>query len=59
MAAKDGEPSKIVYEVADLWFPVVILAQQGLHPDAVLAELARRLASSDYSKPSAIASEGI
>lgn len=43
MAAKDGEKDKIVYEIADLWFhTLVLLAQQGLHPDAVLAELARR-----------------
>jgi len=43
MAAKDGEPDKIVYEVADLWFhTMVLLAQQGLGPDAVLAELDRR-----------------
>jgi len=43
MAAKDGEPEKIVYEVADLWFhTLVLLAQQGLGPDAVLAELDRR-----------------
>ena len=43
MAAKDGEPDKIVYEVADLWFhTLVLLAQQGLGPDAVLAELDRR-----------------
>lgn len=43
MAAKDGEPDKIVYEVADLWFhTLLLLAQQGLGPDAVLAELDRR-----------------
>jgi phosphoribosyl-ATP pyrophosphohydrolase len=43
MAAKDGDKDKIVYEIADLWFhTLVLLAQQGLHPDAVLAELARR-----------------
>ena len=43
MAAKDGAPEKIVYEVADLWFhSMVLLAQQGLGPDAVLAELDRR-----------------
>lgn len=43
MAAKDGEKDKIVYEIADLWFhTLVLLAQQGLHPDAVLTELARR-----------------
>lgn len=43
MAAKDGVPEKIVYEVADLWFhTLVLLAQRGLGPDAVLAELDRR-----------------
>jgi phosphoribosyl-ATP pyrophosphohydrolase len=43
MAAKDGDPAKIVYEVADLWFhTLVLLAHQGLSPDDVLAELARR-----------------
>ncbi|MBK5963252.1 phosphoribosyl-ATP diphosphatase [Thiocystis minor] len=43
MAAKDGVPEKIVYEVADLWFhTLVLLAQQGLGPAQVLAELDRR-----------------
>lgn len=43
MAAKDGDKQKIVYEIADLWFhTLVLLAQQGLHPDDVLHELARR-----------------
>ncbi len=43
MAAKDGDSNKIVYEVADLWFhTLVLLAQQDLHPDLVLDELARR-----------------
>lgn len=43
MAAKDGAPDKIVYEVADLWFhTLVLLSQQGLHPNQVLAELDRR-----------------
>jgi phosphoribosyl-ATP pyrophosphohydrolase len=43
MAAKDGVPDKIVYEVADLWFhSLVLLAQQGLGPQQVLAELQRR-----------------
>lgn len=43
MAAKDGVPDKIVYEVADLWFhTLVLLSQQGLHPNQVLAELDRR-----------------
>jgi len=43
MAAKDGEPKKIVYEVADLWFhSMIALAHFGLKPADVLAELARR-----------------
>ncbi len=47
MAAKDGVPEKIVYEVADLWFhSMVLLAQQNLHPDDVLEELQRRFGTS-------------
>jgi phosphoribosyl-ATP pyrophosphohydrolase len=43
MAAKDGDRDKIVYEMADLWFhSLVLLADRGLHPDDVLAELDRR-----------------
>lgn len=43
MAAKDGIPEKITYEVADLWFhSLVLLAHQGLGPDDILRELERR-----------------
>jgi len=43
MAAKDGEPDKIIYEVADLWFhTLVLLKQQNLEPQQVLDELERR-----------------
>ncbi len=43
MAAKDGVPEKIIREVADLWFhTLILLAHQGLGPQAVLDELARR-----------------
>jgi len=43
MAAKDGVREKIIYETADLWFhSLVLLAQQGIHPDEILNELARR-----------------
>lgn len=43
IAAKDGDSEQIVYEMADLWFHcMVLLAQQGLGPDAVLQELQRR-----------------
>lgn len=43
MAAKDGDPEKILYEVADLWFhTLVLLKQQNLEPQQVLDELERR-----------------
>ncbi len=43
MAAKDGEPDRIVSETADLWFHcLVALTHYNLRPEAVLAELARR-----------------
>ncbi len=51
MAAKDadhgGDKSKIVYEVADLWFHcMVALAHYGLTPAQVVAELERRAGTS-------------
>jgi phosphoribosyl-ATP pyrophosphohydrolase len=43
MACKDGEPERIVAEVADLWFHTLLaLAAHGLAPGDVLAELERR-----------------
>ena len=43
MACKDGDPGRVVAEVADLWFHTLIaLAQHGLAPADVLAELRRR-----------------
>ena len=43
LAAKNGDPEHLVYETADLWFhTLVMLAHQGLGPDAVLNELHRR-----------------
>ncbi len=43
MAAKDGAPERVVAEVADLWFhTMLVLAQFGLKPADVLAELERR-----------------
>ncbi|MGC9162950.1 MAG: bifunctional phosphoribosyl-AMP cyclohydrolase/phosphoribosyl-ATP diphosphatase HisIE [Thiomonas sp.] len=43
MAAKDGNAEKILYETADLWFhSLIALAQHGLTPQQVLAELERR-----------------
>ena len=43
MACKDGDPARVVAEIADLWFHTLIaLAQHGLSPADVLAELRRR-----------------
>jgi len=43
MAAKDGDPEKVIYETADLWFhSMVLLAHMGLGPEEVLTELERR-----------------
>jgi len=43
MACKDADPSKIVYETADLWFhSMIALAYHGIRPEQVLQELARR-----------------
>jgi len=47
MAAKDvdagADKTKLVYEVADLWFhTMVALTHYGLRPEDVVAELARR-----------------
>jgi phosphoribosyl-ATP pyrophosphohydrolase len=43
MACKDGERTKIVAEVADLWFHTMLaLSAFGLRPADVLAELQRR-----------------
>lgn len=54
MAAKDGEKDKIVYETADLWFhSMVLLAQQGLGPQDVLAELQRRFGLSGLEEKAA------
>jgi len=53
MAAKDvahgGEKDKLIYEVADLWFhTMILLADQELSADDVLAELARRFGVSGH-----------
>jgi phosphoribosyl-ATP pyrophosphohydrolase len=54
MAAKDGVPDKMIYEVADLWFhSLVLLAHQGLGPGPVLAELDRRFGLSGIAEKAA------
>ena len=43
LAAKEGEPAKIIHETADLWFhTLILLAHTGLGPDDILNELGRR-----------------
>ncbi|MBK8182662.1 MAG: phosphoribosyl-ATP diphosphatase [Candidatus Competibacteraceae bacterium] len=47
LAAKNGDPQHLIHETADLWFhTLVMLAHQGLGPDAVLSELQRRFGTS-------------
>jgi phosphoribosyl-ATP pyrophosphohydrolase len=54
LAAKDGEREHLVYEVADLWFHcLILLAHQGLGPEAVLAELERRFGMSGLMEKTA------
>lgn len=43
MAAKDKQAERIIAETADLWFHcLVVLTENGLRPEQVMAELARR-----------------
>lgn len=66
MAAKDadhgGDRSKILYEVADLWFhSMIALAHYGLRPADVIAELERREGTSGIEEKAlrkALAREG-
>lgn len=54
IAAKDGDKAQIVYETADLWFhTLVLLAQQDLGPNDVLAELERRFGLSGLDEKAA------
>lgn len=54
IAAKNGDAEQIIYETADLWFhTLVMLAHQGLGPDAVLAELQRRFGTSGHEEKAA------
>ena len=55
IAAKDaaisGDCSDVIYETADLWFhSMVMLAQLGQHPQAVLDELDRRFGLSGHGE---------
>ena len=54
IAAKNGDPELLVRETADLWFhTLVMLAHQGLGPDAVLNELQRRAGVSGLAEKAA------
>jgi phosphoribosyl-ATP pyrophosphohydrolase len=54
LAAKTGDPRQLTHEVADLWFhTLVLLKHQGLTPDAVLDELARRFGISGLDEKAA------
>ncbi len=54
MAAKDGDPDRIVAECADLWFHcLVMLAQYGIRPERVLCELERRAGTSGIEEKAA------
>jgi phosphoribosyl-ATP pyrophosphohydrolase len=54
LAAKNGDPEHLVRETADLWFhTLVMLAHQGLGPDAVLNELHRRFGTSGLAEKAA------
>ncbi len=51
IAAKGDDDDALVYEVADLWFhTLVLLAERGLHPRQVLAELERRTGVSGHEE---------
>ena len=51
IAAKSGDKAQIVYETADLWFhTMVMLANEGLGPKDVLAELQRRFGVSGHEE---------
>jgi phosphoribosyl-ATP pyrophosphohydrolase len=62
MAGKDADRPKIVAEMADLWFHCLVALQAyGLHPQAVLDELARREGLSgleEFALRKALAREG-
>jgi phosphoribosyl-ATP pyrophosphohydrolase len=51
IAAKSGDAKAVIHETADLWFhTLVLLAQQNLKPEDVLAELERRFGTSGLAE---------
>ena len=54
IAAKDGDPQRILHETADLWFHcLVLLVYKEINPGAVLAELERRFGRSGIAEKAA------
>ena len=54
LAAKGDSPQHLVSETADLWFhTLVMLAERGLGPEPVLAELERRFGLSGLEEKAA------
>ncbi|MDA8390110.1 MAG: phosphoribosyl-ATP diphosphatase [Gammaproteobacteria bacterium] len=54
IAGKDGKPSEVIHEMADLWFhSLVLLAHLDLTPAQVLAELERRFGQSGLTEKAA------
>jgi phosphoribosyl-ATP pyrophosphohydrolase len=54
MAGKDGDPVRVVAEIADLWFHcLVLLARHGLGPDDIRREFARREGVSGHAEKAA------
>lgn len=53
-AARSEGDKELTHEIADLWFHcMVMLAQRGLRPEAVLDELARRFGVSGHTEKAA------
>jgi len=51
IAANSGEKAAIIHETADLWFhTLIMLAQLGLGPEDILAELERRFGVSGHEE---------
>lgn len=51
LAARSGDSAAVVHEVADLWFhTLVLLADRGLRPEDVFAELERRFGISGLAE---------
>ncbi|MBI4536490.1 MAG: bifunctional phosphoribosyl-AMP cyclohydrolase/phosphoribosyl-ATP diphosphatase HisIE [candidate division NC10 bacterium] len=54
LAAKGGDRTQVVYEMADLWFHcLVLLAQHGIRPEEIAGELGHRYGKqkADYGGP--------